>query len=339
MARSHWVSRLALSLLVSALVPATSWAATLRILDVAYNQHFTPGESMTFRVRAQNLEPTAQGMELLVILTNLNTGEETTPIDVGSGSVASGATFTFTPSTPAVTGLYTVTFRLLDGAAIRSDQVAGKFPLHVGTNADTLHAFPDALHLGTIPAGRSMHPIPLEIRWEFFRFNRLAIDQPFSIRMYTDNAPRYGGIKGALRPASPAGLISEDGRFTVPLKIWTANFGPDVQETGWDADSLGPPPVDDDTFWIGPLLTDGGREVSAVAWLRVPDVGEMSSDRGSWRRVIGQDPSDSRFVSDTNITGDFTLPSPVTVYVATEGGPTTVEGHYSTTLVVELSSP
>jgi len=330
-------SCLVLAVLVCWAPPA--WAATLRILDVAYNQHFTPGESMTFRVRVQNLEPTGQGIELVVILTNLSTGEETTPIDVGSGTVASGATFTFTPSTPAVTGSYTVTFRILDGDAIRSDQVTGKFPIHVGTNADALHVFPDALHLGAIAAGRYLHPIPLEIRWEFFRFNRLATDEPFSLRMYTDNAPRYGGIKGALQPSSPAGLVSEDGRFTVPFKIWTANFGPDVQETGWDADSMGPPPVDDDTFWIGPLLTEGGREGSAVAWLRVPDLSEMSSNRGSWRRLIGQDPFESRFVSDTNATGDFTLPSPVTVYVATEGGPTAVEGRYSATLVVELSSP
>ncbi|MBI4313233.1 MAG: hypothetical protein HY594_00300 [Candidatus Omnitrophica bacterium] len=321
-------------------MPAPAWASTLRILNASYQQHFTPGEPMTFRVMVQNLEPTPQGIELLVILTNLTTGAETVPLDVGTpGTVAAGAVFTFTPSTTAEPGIYTVSFRILDGDGIRSDQITGQYPIHVGTQGDTLHVFPDSLHLGALLAGRHMHPIPLEIRWNFYRFNELRLDQPFSVRIYTDNASRYRGIPGAIRQGSPAGLLSENGRYSLPLKIWSANFGPDVQETGWSGDLAGPPPVDDDTFWIGPLLADGDREVGAVAWLRIPDFSEMSSDPGSWRRIIGQDPHDSRFVSDTNKTGDFTLPSPVTVYVAAETGAGSVQGNYSATLVVELYSP
>ena len=321
------------------LVAPSAWAATLRILDAAYDQHFTPGEPITFRVRAQNLEPTSQGIELLVILTNQETGAETTPIDVGSGAVASGEIFTFVQSTTAETGRYTVTFRILDGNAVRSDQITGKFPIHVGTNADLIHVFPEALHLGTLPPGRFMHPVPLEIRWDFFRFNRLRVDHPFHVRVYTDNAARYRGVPGAVRAASPAGLVSDDGRFAIPLKIWTVNFGPDVQETGWDPDTMGPPPVEDDTFWIGPLMTNGGREVGAVAWLRVPDLSEMASDPAGWRRLFGRDPTDRRYITDTEVTGDFTLSSPVTMYVATDAGPTAVQGRYSATLVVELYSP
>ena len=279
-------------------------------------------------------------MELVVILTDQKTHAETVPIDVGSGSVASGDIFTFVQSTTSATGTYTVTFRILDGDAVRSDQLTGKYPIHVGLEADELHVFPDALHVGTLQPGRSMHPVPLEIRWNFFRFNQLAHDQPFYIRVYTDNAARYRGIPGAIRRNGPAGLVSSDGRYTIPMKIWTANFGPDVQETGWDNDMMGPPPVDDDTFWRGPLLTTPGeREAGAVAWARIPDFSEMSSDPSSWRRLIGQDPDDSRFVADTNITGDFTLPSPITAYVATETGPTSVAGTYSATLIVELYSP
>ncbi|GEM_PF-1057697 len=329
----------AVVLLSLVLLPAPAWAATLHILDASYDQHIVDGGLWTVRVRVQNLESSSQGIELVVILTNQVTGEESTPIDVGSGLVASKGIFTFVQSSGVTTGRYTVTFRILDGNAARSDQITGKYPLHVGTNTDLLHVFPDALHLGTIPPGRFMHPVPLEIRWDFYRFNRLGRDQPFTIRVYTDNGARYRGVRGALHQGSPAGLISDDGRFTIPLKLWTVNFGPDFDETGWKANAMGSPPVDDDTFWKGPLLTNGEREVGAVAWLRVPDYSEMTSDPASWRRLIGQDPADQRFVNDTNVAGDYTLKSPFTVYLATEGTPTAVQGQYSATLVVELWSP
>ena len=340
MAKSRWLLSF-LAFVAIAGVPAPAWAATLRIIDFSYGQHFIPGEPMKFLVRVQNREPTAQGIELVIIFTNLETHEETVPIDIGSdGNVPTGAIFTFTPSPTAIKGTYTVTFRVLDGNALRSDQVTGTFPIHVGEDADTLHVFPDALDFGILPPGRSMHPVPLEIRWSFFRFNRLAHDQPFYIRVYTDNAARHRGVPGAIRRSGPAGLVSSDGRYTIPIKIWTANFGPDVQETGWDSNIIGPPPVDDDTSWIGPLLTTPGeREVGAVAWTRIPDFSEMSSDPSSWRRLIGQNPDDTRFVTDTNRTGDFTLPSPITAYVATETGPTSVAGTYSATLIVELYGP
>ncbi|MBI4227960.1 MAG: hypothetical protein HY600_06810 [Candidatus Omnitrophica bacterium] len=330
---------MALALLASLVVSTPGWALTLRILDAAYDQHVADGELWTVRVRVQNLEPNAQAMELVVILTNQVTGEETTPIDAGGPSIVSGGIHTFVQTASVSAGRYTVTFRILDGNAARSDQITGKYPLHVGTNTELLHVFPDALHLGTIPPGRFMQPVPLEIRWDFYRFNRLGADQPFTIRVYSDNSSRYRGIPGALLDGSPAGLVSEDGRFTIPMKIWTVNFGPDFDETGWKADTMGPPPVDDDTYWKGPLLTSGGREVGSVAWLRIPDYSEMSSDPTTWRRLIGQEPDNQRFVTDTNVTGDYTLTSPLTVYLATEAWAAAVQGRYAATLVVELWSP
>lgn len=328
-----------LALALQVAVPSAAWAATLRILDAAYDQHVVDGGLWTVRVRVQNLEPTSQSMELVVILTNQVTGEESVPIDAGGPSTVSNGIHTFVQSSGVSAGRYTVTFRILDGNAARSDQITGKYPLHVGANTELLHVFPDALSLGVLPPGRFMHPVPLEIRWDFYRFNRLGTDQPFTIRVYTDNGARYRGVEKALHQGSPAGLISDDGRFTVPLKIWTVNFGPDFDETGWQATAMGPPPVEDNAFWQGPLLTNNEREVGAVAWLRVPDYSEMTSDPASWRRLIGQDPADFKFVSDTNITGDYTLTSPVTVYLATETGASAVHGQYSTTLVVELWSP
>ncbi len=65
----------------------------------------------------------------------------------------------------------------------------------------------------------------------------------------------------------------------------------------------------------------------------------MTANPVTWRRMIGQDAYDNRFVSDANITGDFTLKSPFTFYMATEAGAAAVEGTYTATLVVELWSP
>ena len=323
--------------LVLAASATPAWA--LQIVSFDYPQHGTPGEGILFRITIQNPDAVAQFAEVDVTLTNIETERETTVVPVATGTVGAGGTLTITSTWTAVAGLYTVSFPLFDGNGTRVDRASGSFPVHIGTNADTLHVFPETIDLGTIPEGRFMYPTPLEIRWDFFRFNRIRGDQPFSLRIYTDNAAHYRGTPGALRTGSPAGLISEDGRFSVPVKLWTVNFGPDVQETGWDAKLMGPPPVDDDTFWAGPILTDGSREYGSVAWLRIPDISEMSSDNGSWRRLIGQDAYDSRFAGDANATGDFTLPSPVTVYLATEGNAATVEGHYSGTLIVELYSP
>jgi len=43
-------------------------------------------------------------------------------------------------------------------------------------------------------------------------------DYPWIMRVYTDNT-NYAGIAGSARQQSPAGLISTDGRFSVPLLI------------------------------------------------------------------------------------------------------------------------
>lgn len=327
------------TLLLSAVFAPPAAAQDLKIVDFSFSQHILVNEAVTFAVRVKNNESSSQDAFTVIILTNSAKGLEL-EVDSATQTIPGGETRVLTSNfTFTVTGIYTVSLRVHSSANVRLDRVTAKFPIHVGTNTDLLHVFPEALNVGTIPPGRFVLPVPLEIRWDFYRFNQLALDQPFAIRVYTDNAARYRGIEGAVRQASPAGLISDDGRFTIPVKLWTVNFGPDVQETGWDPDLVGAPPVDDDTFWRGPLLTDGTRDSGAAAWLRVPDLSEMSANPATWRRLIGQDSYDTRFVTDNNVTGDFTLPSPVTVYVATEVGPTAVHGQYSATLVVELWTP
>ncbi len=313
--------------------------ANIRIVSVSYDQHGRPDEPVEFVVTVRNNTATAQFAEVDVTLVNIDTEAESTLVPVLTGTIAAGGQGTLRRSYVVPAGIYTVTFPLFDGDGARTDRVSGTFPLHIGMETESIRVFPETISLGVIPPGRTMHPTPIEISWSFYRFNRLRLDQPFAVRVYTDNASRYRGVPGALHRGSPAGLVSMDGRYAIPLKVWTINFGPDAQETGWDSKIAGPPPVEDDTFWLGPTLTSGAREVEAVAWVRIPDTVEMTANPSSWRRLIGQDPFDTRYISDTNPTGDFTLTSPFTIYLATEGGITAVEGAYAATLIVELWSP
>jgi hypothetical protein len=108
---------------------------------------------------------------------------------------------------------------------------------------------------------------------------------------------------------------------------------------GWDARLSGPPPVDDDTYWKGPMLDSGRRNEDKASWLRIPDYSQMTADRGTWRHLIGQDIFDTQYVTDVNLTGDFTLKNPFSVYLATETNPTSVKGNYSCNLIVEIYSP
>ncbi|MBI1953357.1 MAG: hypothetical protein HYS41_04455 [Candidatus Omnitrophica bacterium] len=312
----------------------------LRIGSVSYDQHVHSTELIKFTVAVKNNEATTQFAEVDITLTNVETEQELTLVPVLTGNVLAGQESVLVTTYQNIPdGTYTVSFPLFDGDGVRVDRVTGSTPIHIGTETETLQVFPEVIHLGTLPPGRAMFPTPIEVRWAFYRFNRLRLDQPFYIRIYSDNAARYRGVRGALRRNSPAGLVSADGRFAIPLKLWNLNYGPDMQEGGWDAALAGPPPVDDDAFWIGPELLEGGRNLGSANWVRIPDLSEMTSDPVSWRRLIGQDPFDNRYVSDSNQTGDFTLKSPFTLYLAAEAGPTAVEGAYTANLVVELWDP
>lgn len=336
-----------------AVVSEASWAdATRQIASVSYDQHFNPTESVTFNVTVANTAATAQFVEVDVTLVNVDTEVETTLTPVLTGTVPSGGTLRLTHSGGTATynlqalgigsGTYTVSFPMFDGNGVRIDRVGGKFPIHVGTETESIRVFPEAIHLGVIPPGRFMHPTPVEVSWSFFRFNQLRLDQPFVIRIYTDNAARYRGIPGALQKTSPGGLVSLDGKYVIPLKTWSLNSGPDIQETGWDANLAGPPPVDDDQAWIGPPLLEGRRNSNGAAWIGLRDYAELGASPFGWSRgegLIGQDPNDIRYATEKNVTGDFTLKSPFTFYMATEAGPSAAEGSYATTLVVELWSP
>ncbi len=314
----------------------------LRIASVSYDQHANPAEQISFTIIVKNNETTTEFAEVDVTTVNVATRAEATLTPVLTANIAAQSTGTLSGSYTLAAGSYTVSFPLFDGNGTRVDRVQGKFPLHIGTETESIAVFPEVIHLGSIPPGRFMHPTPIEVSWSFFRFNRLRLDQPFVVRIYTDNAARYHGVPGSLHRISPAGLVSLDGRYVIPMKIWNLNYGPDIQETGWDAALAGPPPVEDDNAWIGPPLLEGGRHTDGTSWVRVKDRLDVAAAPFGWSRgdgMIGQDPHDNRYATDKNPIGEFTLTSPFTFYLATEGGPTAVEGSYAATLIVELWSP
>lgn len=337
-----------------------AFSQDVKILDIYYDSHWTPGEKPTFTLTAINNDIVINEVYYSVVLTNRSTGKEVTPYPTSPNTLiaANGGTAIISAPTAstqwtATAGSYTVTFILYRTSDDKElDRKYGTFTLEVGYTTDYVSAFPDFLDLGTLQYGRYMHPVPIEVSWSFYSRNFMRKGHPWYMRIYTDNHKRFKGIEGAIYRgrtvvmeggstsafASPAGLISEDGRYTIPLKVWCLNFGPDVEE-GWDPNLQGPPPVKDDYYWKGPKLDSGKRDLFRVAWEWIPDYEDMTTDPYTWRRLIGQDPYDTHFVSDSNPSGDFTLPSPFQIYIAYETSPTAVVGKYSTDLIIEIYSP
>jgi len=249
---------------------------------------------------------------------------------------------------PHEEGTYSVSFVLFrtadDSIATR---VYGLNPITVGTPGEALNCHPSRLNMGTMHEGRFMYPIPVKVRYKIFYPDQLGNMQPWSLRIYTDNANKYKGLKGTIRQLSPAGLIHSSGKYTIKLKFWVLNWGPEAHNTGWDATIQGPPPVDNDIFWKGVLLDESTpdrpvHDHDRKAWLSIPDYIDMTTENDTWRRAVGQFQYDGQFLNYLNTTGDFQLssqPDPFDFYLAVEIGPTAVKGKYNGRLILELFSP
>ena len=264
----------------------TSHATSMRISDFFYLTHYNPGETVRFSVNAVNRGGTTIGYAYAdIVLTNTATNAE---IEIGgsaTSAITPGMQITSIANwTAGAPGFYSATLRIIEfdgvneviGDSKRGLERINEF-IHVGITKDSLAAFPRVLDLGTLQYGRYMHPAPIEISWSFFSHtSQIRKDNPWFMRIYTDNHKRYAGIPGSF--ANPgAGLISMDGKYSIPLKVWCLNFGPDVEE-GWDAAQLGPPPVQEDHYWKGPLLDTNRRDESRVAWEWIPDYADMNTD-------------------------------------------------------------
>ena len=338
--------RLIRLLLFVAIILASETAfASIKFLGYSYQRNFTAGETFNIRVTARNSGADINNAYFSPVLTNLDTGAEQYPAaSIVEAVFSTGETVTFTTQgwgTLPPAGKYTVTLIIYNGADAEQGRISGAYPIRIGSRSgmETLKTFPTMMDFGVLPYGRHMHPIPMEITYDFFLYNLLRDQKPWYLRIYTDNATRYKGIKESVYTDSPAGLVSSDGRYTIPLRVWCLNYPPEDQEMGWDSTLSGPPPVDDDTYWKGPLLDSGERFENKAGWLRIPDYNEMTADRGTWRNLIGQAIYDTQYATHVNPTGDFTLKNPFSVYFATETTPTSVKGNYSCRLIVEIYSP
>ena len=260
-----------------------------------------------------------------------------------------GDSFTFTIQVPPNEGIYSVSISLFNrfGANEKLTTCYGTFPITIGNPTQAVSAHPSQVNFGKLHLGRFMYPIPIKVRYKIFIPNKLGDIQPWCLRLYTDNANKFKGLKGSVRQLPSGGLVHSSGKYTIPLKFWNLNWGPETHNSGWDGAVQGPPPIEKDIFWKGVLLDESTpdhpvHDHDRKPWLRIPDYSEMTADPHSWRRAVGQFPYDGQFLNPTNPGGDFTLslqPNPFDLYFAIEVDPTSVRGKYSGRVVLELFSP
>ncbi len=143
-------------------------------------------------------------------------------------------------------------------------------------------------------------------------------EYPWILRVYTDNL-HFAGVAGAVERPNPAGLISKDGRFQIPLEIQSPVFGPDEWRRIPDLNEAGyrpysPPPLPEE-----PQHTDGvilGIDPRNANWVAGPD-GLL-------------------YTEDDNPLGDWTAKTPFELVLRARIDPSTVSGSYDALLYLEI---
>jgi len=141
---------------------------------------------------------------------------------------------------------------------------------------------------------------------------------PWILRVYTDNA-NFMPVAGTFVQKSRAGLISDDGQFTIPLEINCPNFGKDI--------------------WVNvPDIGDEGyapyKPPKEVGIANYTDCIIMAIDPRNADWVAGTDRI--LFTSDDNPLGDTTLSTPFEIKFAADFDERTVKGKYTSNLYIEL---
>lgn len=144
-------------------------------------------------------------------------------------------------------------------------------------------------------------------------------EYPWILRVYTDNL-HFSGVAGALNRPKPGGLISTDGRFSIPLEIHSPTFGPevwrrvpDLNESDYISYQPSPEPVD------LPVYTDCilfGIDPRNAAW------------------VAGRD--GLLYTADDNVLGDLTIRVPFEIFLRAEVSAQSVQGEYEAVLYFEI---
>ena len=117
-------------------------------------------------------------------------------------------------------------------------------------------------------------------------------EYPWIMRVYTDNI-HFKGVAGVGQRPNPAGLISKDGRFVLPIQISTPEFGQDVWRFVPDVNQPGYRPYQ-------PIPVKGTADYS--------DCVLMGIDPRNAVWVSG--PDGVLYTEDDNLLGDITTKTP-----------------------------
>jgi hypothetical protein len=146
---------------------------------------------------------------------------------------------------------------------------------------------------------------------------------PWIMRVYTENS-HFQGIAGSILPQNRTGLVSKDGRYTVPLEINTPQHSrdkfitvPDISDP--DYIPYTPAPQPNEASFYSDIIVIGVDPRNAI-----------------W--VAGQD--QFLHTDDDNTLGDLTLPTPFELFLKATFDEVTAQAEYVARLIIEVvSSP
>ncbi len=141
---------------------------------------------------------------------------------------------------------------------------------------------------------------------------------PWVMRAYTDNL-NFSGVGGAVRSPGPAGLVSRDEQFLIPVFLNCPNFGPEEWRRIPD---LGEPDF---------IPYTPNPEPGEAAYTDCIVMG-IDPRNGSW--VAGAD--GLLYTADDNFIGDVTVETPFEIVLQADVPASAVRGQYNTTLYLEI---
>lgn len=141
---------------------------------------------------------------------------------------------------------------------------------------------------------------------------------PWIMRVYTDNT-NFMPLAASIETKSRAGLISENGQFTIPLEVNCPNFGKDV----W----VSVPDINDENYkpYSPPRQAGFGDYTDCIV---------MGIDPRNADWVSGGDRA--LYTADDNPLGDTTLATPFDVKFSAYFDEKSIKGNYTSNLYIEL---
>lgn len=154
---------------------------------------------------------------------------------------------------------------------------------------------------------------------------RIAVDgmyngeYPWIMRAYTDNV-HFSGVAGTIRRPEPAGLVSKDALFAIPLFINSPSFGndtwrriPDLNESGYLPYHPNPDPKEEMDFTDCVLM---GVDPRNSVWVAGPD-GLLNTP-------------------DDNPLGDNTVGTPFELILQADVASNSVKATYDAVIYIEI---